>query len=803
LRRLVPVLDAAGALARMIGYSVDITERVEAERALRLQKTLLEAQGEASIDGILVISDEGQMLSFNRRFVEMWEIPEEVVASRSDEAALATVLDRLEDPDAFLARVAHLYAHPEEESREEVRLRDGRVFDRYSAPITSDEGDYYGRIWFFRDVTDQKRAEEAIRASEVSYRGLFDALTELVYILDLDGRFITVNEAVVRAYGYGREEMIGQTPALLADLERVDLDATADQIRRAVAGESQRFEWWARRKDGSTFPKEVVLTRSTYFGQDVILAVARDISAHKRAEEALEAAKEEAERANRAKSHFLANMSHELRTPLNAIIGYAEMLVEEAEDAGRADGVEDLQKIQSAGRHLLGLINDVLDLSKIEAGRMEVYVEPFDLLPLLHNVESTIRPLVQERGNTLAVDVPAALGPMVSDVTKVRQMLYNLLSNAAKFTRDGTITLTVDPQCVGGVEGVRFRVRDTGIGMSPEQVERLFHPFTQADATTTRRYGGTGLGLTITRRFAEMLGGTITVESVPGQGSLFTLWLPTQASGNGDGHAAPAVPSLAEREGAAGGPLVLVVDDDPGACEVLGRMLCQEGLRVAFAHDGAGGLRLARERRPDLITLDVLMPGGGGWETLARLKADPATAEIPVVIVTVLDDARLGYVLGAVDYVPKPVDRARLLRVLHRALGPRTDGAERPVLVVDDDPATAEVVRRALEWEGYPVVAATDGRKGLDAVAEACPALVILDLVMPEVDGFAFLEALRALPGGAAVPVVILTAHDLTEADHRRLGGRVERVLKKGGARSADLLAEVRRLLHAPVLGPA
>jgi PAS domain S-box-containing protein len=401
-RTLRPDDPSAGVIVN----SRDVTERMESELRLQMQKTLLEAQGEASIDGILVVSDEGKILSYNRRFVEMWNIPDDVVASGSDDEALKSVIDQVDDPDAFLARVAYLYANPDVEGRDEILLNDARVFDRYSAPIISGEGKYYGRIWFFRDMTAQKRHAEEL-----------------------------------------------------------------EHARREA-----------------------------------------------------EIAKVQAEDANRAKSQFLANMSHELRTPLNAIIGYAEMLVEDAEDIGHETFIPDLEKIQTAGRHLHGLINDVLDLSKIEAGRMEIFLEEVDVAQLIDNVRSTLHSVVSDKNNTFIVEQGDDLGVIRSDPMKVRQMLFNLLSNAAKFTENGVVTLTATRT----PEDIVFNVSDTGIGMTREQLSRLFQPFVQADNSTTRRYGGTGLGLTITRRFAELLGGTIEVDSEPGVGTTFSVRLPLQ-----------------------------------------------------------------------------------------------------------------------------------------------------------------------------------------------------------------------------------------------------------------------------------
>ena len=376
-------------------------------------------------------------------------------------------------------------------------------------------------------------------------------------------------------------------------------------------------------------------------------------------------AKSDAEAANESKSLFLANMSHELRTPLNAIIGYSELLVEDAQDAGDESTVPDLKKIHGAGKHLLGLINEVLDLSKIEAGKMDTYLEDFEVDALVEGVAGTVQPLTDSKSNRLVVDA-SGLGNMHSDITKVRQMLFNLLSNAGKFTEGGEIRLRGRREAHEGRDWLVFEVEDTGIGMTAEQQARVFQPFSQADASTTRKYGGTGLGLAITRRFAQMLGGEIGMRSTAGVGTTFILRLPADAG------AAPAgVPADSASDAgmdAAAGPLVLLIDDEPAACEMVARMLAREGLRAVSAHDGESGLRLARELRPALVLLDVLMPSLDGWGVLSRLKADPELASIPVIMVSVAGDQAMGVALGASACLPKPVDRQQLASALHEHL---------------------------------------------------------------------------------------------------------------------------------------
>jgi signal transduction histidine kinase/CheY-like chemotaxis protein len=406
-------------------------------------------------------------------------------------------------------------------------------------------------------------------------------------------------------------------------------------------------------------------------------------------------AKEEADAANQSKSLFLANMSHELRTPLNAIIGYSEMLMEDAEDAGQEDAIPDLQRIHTAGRHLLGLINEVLDLSKIEAGKMEVFLEDFDVAAMIESVRGTIQPLADERANRLVVKADD-LGTAHSDITKLRQMLFNLLSNACKFTDEGEIRLEARREADPRGDRLVFLVSDTGIGMTAEQQARLFEPFMQADASTTRRYGGTGLGLAITRHFAEMLGGEIHLESEPGTGTTFTIRIPAtgpvladdaaddpaDAPGTGEpattGPASGATGSSAETRPSA--PTVLVIDDDDATCRVIRRMLERDGFDPACAHDGEEGIRLARQLRPALILLDVLMPGTDGLAVLKRLKADPELADTPVIMISITDNHEIGFALGAVEYLVKPVEKERLMGALRQHLGAAATPLPRPTV---------------------------------------------------------------------------------------------------------------------------
>ena len=644
----------------------------------------------------------------------------------------------------------------------------------------------------------EKELADAHAAALQASRRLTDALetiSEGFFLFDAEDRLVVCNSKFRELYP-GLADIVVPGVAFETILKTV----TERGILTDTAG---RTEGWIReRLEQHRNPGGPLLhhqsdglwiqisERKTQDGGTV--GVYTDVTELKKREAELAAARDEAMQATQAKSQFLASMSHELRTPLNAIIGYSEMLHEEAGDLGQTAFLPDLEKIQDAGKHLLNLINDILDLSKIEAGKMDVLLEEFDVAALILEVASVIQPLMAKNANTLVVDCAPDLGTMRSDQTKLRQNLFNLLSNAAKFTDRGQIVLTARRILQGDDDWLEFKVSDTGIGMTADLIGRLFQAFAQAEASTSRNYGGTGLGLAITKHFCRMLGGDVAVESTPGQGSTFTILLPATAR---DAKAEITKHSTRSATEHARGT-VLIVDDEKATHDLLQRELSDAGYDVVHAAGGREGLKLAKQARPDVITLDIIMPDLDGWSVLKTLKADPELCDIPVILVTIMRDRDLGFALGAADYITKPIDREVLLRVLGRHA--RADGRAQ-VLVVDDDPKTRDMLRRTLQKAGWTVAEAANGCEAIETLERSNPALILLDLMMPEMDGFEVLERLQGDESWREVPVIIVTAKDLSRDEIVRLNGRVAKILQKGAYQRRDLVRDIHAMIARQV----
>jgi adenylate cyclase len=650
---------------------------------------------------------------------------------------------------------------------------------------------------------ERRNAEATAARAQRQLREAIASIDEGFALWDADDRLVILNERL--------REMFGKL-----DIE-LRPGVTFDEVARSLARSQvipvalEAIDAWVQARVANHRAGHTVFQRQNSEGRWLnisetrtsdgsIVGVYMDITDLKTRErqladlvDRLADARDQAMQATVAKSRFLANMSHELRTPLNAVIGITEMLVEDAEDAGQQSLIEPLHRISRAGKHLLELINEVLDLSKIEAGKLELHDEDIQVGTLVGDLVGAAQPLAAKNGNRLVVECPSETGIMRADQTRLRQIVLNLLSNACKFTEKGTVSLTVSRHRENGEQWIKFRVSDTGIGMTPEQLGKLFQEFTQADSSTTRKYGGTGLGLAITDRLCKMLGGDIAVESKPGAGTTFTVTLParyremTASTPASDDGARPAPSALPARRS----NRVLVIDDDPTVLDLMRRYLSREGFDVVTAHDGSEGIALARELMPSVITLDILMPGTGGWSVLQALKADPDLAAIPVIMISILDEQQRGIALGASGYLNKPIDRPKLAALLanFKFLGkPRA-------LVIDDDDGTRIMIGRVLRAEGWLVDEASNGKIGLQRLAADRPDLILLDLLMPEMDGFEFLAQCRGDPNHRNIPVIIVTAADLSAAERDRLNGGVDHILRKAAYPRDELLHEIRRLV--------
>jgi signal transduction histidine kinase/DNA-binding response OmpR family regulator len=640
-----------------------------------------------------------------------------------------------------------------------------------------------------------KELSDARDAATQARRRLTDALesiSEGFSLFDADDRMLLCNSRF-------RELYPGMADIYLPGLGFEQIVRTVAE-RRIVADAVTRPQEWVeerlarhRNPSGRFLQPQLdgrwiqISERKTQDGGTV--GVFTDVTELKRREEEVAAARDQAMAATQAKSKFLAGMSHELRTPLNAIIGFTRLVMRRAKDTLPLKQYENLGKILVSAEHLLSLINTVLDLSKIEAGRIEVKLAEFPLEPLIDLCLTTVEPMVKAERVQLIKDVQGQLPALYTDQGKLKQILINLLSNAAKFTEAGSITLR--ERCIG--ERVELAVADTGCGIPKTALDLIFEEFRQIDSGVARTHTGTGLGLTISRRLTRMLGGDITVESEVGEGSTFTITIPVRLAGPPElkpKDAAVHMPVTTEAPLRPGEKLVLAIDDDRNVLQLLKENLAEAGYRVIGVESGQEGLQKARELRPRAITLDIIMPDIDGWQVLHALKTDPLTRDIPVILISIVDQTDLGFRLGAVDYLVKPFDGEALIGAVAR-VAPHC----RRILVVDDDPNVAELVRQLFEGESFTIDWAPDGAAGLERIAQVRPGVILLDLVMPRMDGFAFIEALQRDAAHRDIPVIVLTAMSLPPADRRMLQERVLGLIEKHGLDREALIREVRRAL--------
>ena len=654
----------------------------------------------------------------------------------------------------------------------------------WSATISLEKRLYYA---VGRDITRRKQTEDALEQEQSLLNTFMDNTSDHIYFKDMASRFIRINKAMTKLFHLSdSEEAIGKTDAEFFTEEHAQ-QAFADEqevIRSGAPMEAkEEKETWPSGQDTWVSSTKAPLFDKT--GEIIgTFGISRDITERVRAQVELQAAKEAAEYANRAKSDFLANMSHELRTPLNAIIGFAEILRDEIIGPIKPEQKELATDIHTSGRHLLDMINDILDLSKIEAGTMDLDFEAFSIIETMEEVSTVVNALARKKRIQLTREFNQDI-TITADKTKFKQILYNLLANGVKFTNEGgrvTTKLEISDS------SLLIRVIDTGVGISPEDQEMLFHAFTQVDTSKARAHEGTGLGLALTKRLVELHGGEIWVESTVGEGSTFSFTLPLQQHVASSPAPIPAnLPSSADNR------TILVAEDNKQAAHLLGIYLMEAGYRVEYATDGEAAIAKAAEIKPFAITLDIMLPKKDGWQVLKALKANSDLQSIPVIIVSITEERQLGFGLGAVGHLVKPIDKTTLLASLRSLRLPEQNGSVR-ILIIDDDPHAVRLLSTVLESEGYDVLKAYGGQEGIDlAIAEA-PVLIILDLAMPEVDGFQVVKRLAEDTGACDIPIVICTAMDLTDEEKERLNGQIQSVIEKTGDVRQKLLDAIKRI---------
>ncbi|HET7840366.1 MAG TPA: PAS domain S-box protein, partial [Terriglobia bacterium] len=662
--------DSRGRPTRTRGVNQDITERKRAEEALLLKTAILEAESETSMDGILAVDDAGKIILFNNQFARMWDVPQELFESRDDAKILERVVSGLENPAEFLTEVNYLYQHRNERSKDEVRFKDGRVFDRYSSPLSDSQGRHYGRIWYFRDQTDQKRAEEALKASEQRYRTLFEGAAEGILVADVGTReFLYVNSALCQMLGYTAEEITHMNVASLyppAEAERIQAEFEAH-----FRGEKKKsLAYPFQRRDGEAVYFDISTAVVTIAGRPCVVGYFNDITDHKRAEVEIMKAKEAAEIANRAKSEFMANMSHEIRTPMNGIIGMTDLALDTELTPEQR---EYLGMVKESADSLLTLINDILDFSKIEAGKFALDLLEFKLGDHLATTLRSLAPRAHEKGLEIAYSIaPETPRDLVGDPSRLRQILVNLIGNAIKFTERGEVVVraALDSRAESAVV-LHFSVTDTGIGIPREKQQLVFEAFAQADSSTTRKYGGTGLGLAISSHLVEMMGGGIWVESEVGRGSTFHF---TARFG-----LAPEAATVPRESQAVDlrAMEVLVVDDNVTNRRILEAMLKHWQMRPELAASGEQGLQAMVVHKNvghpfPLVLIDALMPGMDGFELAERIKQDGRLAGATIMMLTSAGqrgDAARCRKLGIDAYLIKPIRQSELLDAILTTLG--------------------------------------------------------------------------------------------------------------------------------------
>jgi PAS domain S-box-containing protein len=711
------------------------------------------------------------------------------------------------------------FIHPDDRPATVVEkdgLKEGKVTFAFENRYLCKDGSYKWLLWnavsvfeqeaiyaVARDITERKRAEELLRESDERHRKLFDNNPHPTWVFDRETlRFLAVNAAAVRKYGYSRDEFLAITLKDIRPPE--DVPALLETVKNLGDGNESSGAWRHRLKDGTIIDTENTSYALNFVGRAARVVVAVDVTQRKRDEaerreimhslaatnQELGLRNREVERATHMKSKFLASMSHELRTPLNAIVGFSDLLSEGTSGPLNTKQKRFVDHIKQGSAHLLQLINDILDLSKIEAGQLELHTEEFLVQDALPEVLSTIDPLAMAKNIRLEQKLESK-SLVRADRVRFKQILYNLLSNAVKFTpKGGQISI----ECVDDWDFVRVSVTDTGTGIRSEDQEVIFDEFRQSEGRADGVHEGTGLGLAITRRLVEQQGGRITVESEFGKGSCFFFSLPAVEPRSEVDAVEETTKAPVTMDSGRLTPLVLIVDDEVPARELLASYLEPE-YRVAMAESGVEAIQEAQRLRPDAITLDVMMPGSDGFDTLVALRKSPTTADIPVIILSIVDQKQVGFALGAADYLIKPVRKPILLEAIHRHVPVPID-EDSSILLVDDDPRALDLLQEALRSAGYEVQSVRSGARALEVLANKVVGAILLDLLMPGMDGFQVIRHVRQEPALKDLPILVMTAKSLSREEIALLNRETQGLLQKDGSWKQQLIAEVSRVIR-------
>ena len=760
-------------------------------------------------DGIITMSDKGLIDSFNYAATNIFGYNTDEVIGQNVKILM---------PEPFhTGHDGYLHHHKTTGEKKIIGIgrevvgqrKDGSTFPLDLAISNFTIGGQHYFLGIIRDLSERQRTQDELTMVHSKLQGVFNSVIDGVIIIDAKGIIDAFNPAAEDIFGFSEEEMLGKNVKnLMPEPYRSGHDGYLNNYLKT--GEKKIIgigrEVSGRCKDGSVFPMDLAVSPMEISGKPMFVGLVRNITERKQHEKAIKLAKLAAESANRMKSEFLANMSHELRTPLNAIIGYSEMLKEDAAEDCNTQTMDDLNKICISGNHLLKLINDVLDLSKIEAGRIELLHEKIDVFAFIQEIARVVQNQMHNNNNHFEIICAESIGEIIGDDGKLRQILFNLLSNSAKFTNKGLVTLSVKLEGQQGKQQLAFAISDTGIGMTPKQLDKVFIPFVQGDASTTRQFGGTGLGLSICKDICETMGGHIEVQSEPGKGSTFTVFIPVELSllerqhqkseKPADNTTSPSIEPYITRSYLGETKCVLVIEDNDEARELIIRTLEKDGFSVVAASNGADGVALAKELKPLCIILDILMPSMDGWSVMKILRGDPETATIPIIINTMSDKQGQADAEGVIAYFTKPLKKIELLGLLNN-LVPKQKNVS--VLIVEDDANIRELLVRQVTETGWIASDCQNGQDALLHLQQKMPDIILLDLMMPKMDGFDFLDELRKLPGGHKVPVVILTAKELNGEEEALLNQSAKLVIRKGDLSNIEeLLPMVRSYMHKP-----